>query len=77
MVDAVEHGVTGMLNPTGNAKELAACIVKLLSTEVLRESMARAARARAVSHYGLDQQAKAYIALYERLVDTRDSGCDA
>ena len=67
VVEAVEHGVTGMLAPTGNAKELAACIVKVLSNEVLRESMARAARARAVSHYGLDQQAKAYIALYERL----------
>ena len=76
VIDAVEHGVTGMLAPTGNAKELAACIVRVLSNDVLRESMARAARARAVSHYGLDQQAKAYIALYERLADMRDSGCD-
>jgi glycosyltransferase involved in cell wall biosynthesis len=72
VVDAVEHGVTGMLAPTGNAKELAACIINVLSNEVLRESMARAARARAASHYGLDQQAKAYIALYERLANTRD-----
>ena len=72
VVDAVEHGVTGMLAPTGNARELAACIIKVLSNEVLRESMARAARARAVSRYGLDQQARAYIALYERLADTRD-----
>lgn len=38
--------------------------------------MARVARARAVANYGLDQQAKAYIALYERLADARDSGCD-
>jgi glycosyltransferase involved in cell wall biosynthesis len=72
VVDAVEHGVTGMLAPTGNVKELAACIINVLSNEVLRESMARAARARAASHYGLDQQAKAYIALYERLANTRD-----
>jgi glycosyltransferase involved in cell wall biosynthesis len=77
VVDAVEHGVSGMLAPIGDAKELAACITKVLSNEVVRESMARAARARAVSHYGLDQQANAYIALYERLVHTRYSGCDA
>jgi glycosyltransferase involved in cell wall biosynthesis len=76
VVDAVEHGVTGMLAPIGNTKELGACINKVLSNEILRESMARAARARALSYYGLDQQAKAYMSLYERLVDTRDSGCD-
>ena len=72
VVDAVEHGVNGMLAPTGNARELAACIVKVLSNEVLRESMARAARARVVSRYGLHQQARAYISFYERLADTRD-----
>ena len=33
VVDAVEHGVTGMLAPTGNAKELAACIVRCYRTK--------------------------------------------
>lgn len=68
VVDAVEHGVSGLLAPTGDTDGLAAHLIRALSDEELRVSMGHAARARAVEHYSLERQTTACASLYRRLL---------
>lgn len=68
VVDAVEHGVSGLLAPTGDTDGLAALLIRALTDDELRTSMGHAARARAVEHYSLERQAAACAALYQRLL---------
>jgi glycosyltransferase involved in cell wall biosynthesis len=68
VVDAVEHGVSGLLAPTGDTEGLAAHLMRALSDDELRVSMGHAARARAVEHYSLERQTTACASLYRRLL---------
>lgn len=68
VVDAVEHGVSGLLAPTGDTDGLAALLIRALSDDELRVSMGHAARARAVEHYSLERQTTACASLYRRLL---------
>jgi glycosyltransferase involved in cell wall biosynthesis len=68
VVDAVEHGVSGLLAPTGDTEGLAALLMRALSDDELRVSMGHAARARAVEHYSLERQTTACASVYRRLL---------
>ncbi len=64
VADAVEHGGCGLLAPTGDTAELGAHMVRVLTDDALRATLATAARARAVELYGLARQAQTCLELY-------------
>ncbi len=63
--EVVEHGVTGLLSPSGDAAALAGSLVKLLSDEDARLRMAEAARRTAEQVYSMS----AMVARHEELLD--------
>jgi 2-deoxystreptamine N-acetyl-D-glucosaminyltransferase/2-deoxystreptamine glucosyltransferase len=68
--ELVEHGVTGLLVPPGDAAKLAGALGALTRDAALRSRLAGAARARA-ARFGVDAMADAYGALFERLQEER------
>ena len=64
LLDAVEHGVTGLLVPPRDAPALRAALERLLGDADLRARLGAAARERARERFGLDAAARATIALY-------------
>lgn len=67
--EAVEHERTGLLAPTGDARELAGVLRCILTDDGLRESFAREARERAEREYSIGLQARRYAALYDEVVE--------
>lgn len=63
--EAVEHGVTGLLVPPGNADALADAIVTLLGDPALRERMGAAGRERVELQFGLDRLVEGTLAAYQ------------
>jgi glycosyltransferase involved in cell wall biosynthesis len=64
--DLVRPGVTGYLAQPEDAKDFCDGIVQLLEDEALRERMSQQCRAIALEEYSLEQQARAYIELYQQ-----------
>jgi glycosyltransferase involved in cell wall biosynthesis len=62
--DLVAEGETGFLVPPGDAAALAERIGRLLSDEPMRAAMGRAARARALQRFRLDEMVRAYERLF-------------
>jgi glycosyltransferase involved in cell wall biosynthesis len=69
--DLVEHGVTGWLADEGDYEELATRTVDLLQDDSLRRAAAKAARARAVARFSLDQSVEATSRLLAQLAAQR------
>jgi glycosyltransferase involved in cell wall biosynthesis len=67
--EVVVDGVTGLLAPPGDAHQLAACVVQVLSDEVLRVRLGRAANERCVNEFGIEAIAARYTDLYRSLTD--------
>jgi len=67
--DMVRPGKTGLLAQAGDPHSLARAIQSILEDDNLGESMANESRATVLREYTLEAQAKAYINLYESLVD--------
>ncbi len=65
--DLVEHGVTGLLAPPGNATTLAEMLCTLLDDGSLRNRLGTAARAGVIERYGMDRVVRAYMELYATL----------
>lgn len=68
-VDAVEHGVTGLLTPPDDARALAEALGALLDDAVLRERMGIAARARVESEFRPADLWEQKAALLERAAE--------
>jgi glycosyltransferase involved in cell wall biosynthesis len=64
--EAVVHGETGLLAPTGDARALAGAIVRLLKDKPLRERMGAAGLARVTSHFGVSRLLTGTLRAYER-----------
>jgi glycosyltransferase involved in cell wall biosynthesis len=62
----VRPGVTGYLAQPEDAKDFCDGIVQLLEDEALQERMSQQCRAIALDEYSLEQQARAYIKLYQQ-----------
>lgn len=62
--EVVEHGVTGVLVPPGDAERLAEAIVALLGDPSLRRAMGRAGVRRAAAHFNPEDAARAALAVY-------------
>ena len=67
IVETVRDGETGLLVAKNDAQALAEAIIQLLDNDALRESMGRAARARALGHFTWDRIAERAYAIYESL----------
>lgn len=65
--DVVEHGVTGLLVPVGEAEALGAAIAGLCRDAERRAAMGAAARSR-VGRFGLEQMAAGTLAVYSRVL---------
>jgi glycosyltransferase involved in cell wall biosynthesis len=68
MPDVVRPGVTGLLAPAGNARELAAAIFELLSNDAKRAQFSANCRRIAVAEYEIGIQPRRYTKLYEALL---------
>ena len=66
--EAVVHGETGLLAPTGDARALAAAIVRLLKDKPLRDRMGAAGYARVTSHFGVARLLSGTLRAYQRAV---------
>ncbi len=67
--DAVVHGGTGLLVPTGDGAALADALTRILGDAELRETMGHAARER-VRSFSVRAAARRYAALYRKLADS-------
>lgn len=63
----IEHGVTGLLVPEGDAQALADAIALLLRDDALSARLGHAARARALAEHGLPLMCQRYQDLIERV----------
>lgn len=66
--EAVEHGVTGLLSPPGDAEALAAALHRLLGDPALRAQMGEAARQRAHRQFSLRGQAERTVEVFQDLL---------
>jgi glycosyltransferase involved in cell wall biosynthesis len=62
--ELIESGLDGLLVPPNDPEALAEAIDKLLASQELRESLARAARAKIESSFSLDASAERLLALF-------------
>jgi glycosyltransferase involved in cell wall biosynthesis len=64
--EAVVHGETGVLVEPGEARPLAAAIVRLLEEPALRARFGAAGRARVAGHFGVDRLVEGTMGSYEK-----------
>jgi glycosyltransferase involved in cell wall biosynthesis len=64
--EAVVHGETGLLVPTGDARALAGAIVRLLKDKALRERMGEAGLARVTAQFGVARLLSGTLRAYQR-----------
>ena len=62
LTDAVENGMTGLLHTAGDVSEMQTCLNKLINNSVLRNSMGKAARDRAVTFFGQEKVSREFYA---------------
>ncbi|MDI6813412.1 MAG: glycosyltransferase family 4 protein [Deltaproteobacteria bacterium] len=67
--ELVQHGVTGLLVPPGDAKALASALLSLLSDESLRQKLGTKAAKVAQERYSPQKIARKIEAIYEELID--------
>lgn len=65
--DLLEHGLTGLLTPPGDAPALADALGLLLEDAPLRRRLGVAARAAVADRYGMNRVIQQYAALYAEL----------
>lgn len=67
---AIEHEVSGLLTPPGDAAALAEALERLLASAQLRQQLGRAGAAVIEQHFSARQMAHQYCRLYDRLQQT-------
>ena len=70
--ELIEHGVSGMLAPSGNASSLAASLVQLYQNASLRNQMAEVAAGRAQEKFSLQGMLNSYRDVYYDVLGTTD-----
>ena len=71
LVDAVEHEVTGLLVPPGDAEALRAALGRLLEDAELRQRLGAVARRRARERWSWDAATRATVAAYRAALISR------
>lgn len=75
IADMVRSGISGQLVPAKDIRQLSEAISALLGNDPIRIEMAANSRRIALSEYGLQFQAEAYINLYHTLIHSEESRC--
>ncbi len=75
--ELVAHGESGLLLPPGDAGALTAALARLIDDAPLRDAMGRAARARAVERFGIEQQVTGTERVYRALLEAPRTRLDA
>ena len=70
--ELIEHGVSGMLAPSGDASSLAASLVQLYQSADLRNQMAEVAAGRAQEKFSLQGMLNSYRDVYYDVLGTTD-----
>jgi sugar transferase (PEP-CTERM/EpsH1 system associated) len=70
--ELIEHGVSGMLAPSGDASSLAASMVQLYQNANLRNQMAEVAASRAQEKFSLQGMLNSYRDVYYDVLGTND-----
>ena len=70
--EQVVDGATGALVPVGDAGALAGALVRILRCRATAEAWGEAARRHAKTHFSEAQVVDQFVALYQRLLTTRD-----
>jgi glycosyltransferase involved in cell wall biosynthesis len=73
----ITDGVDGRLVPLGDAEAMAASLSELQSDSAANVAMGRAARATIERRYALDVAGKAFVDVWNRLLDKRSKTCAA
>jgi len=68
LVEAVEHGKTGLLTPPEDVEELQDAIATMMDEDDLRNQMGQAGRARMQNEFSIDTMADRHVALYEAVL---------
>lgn len=74
LVDAVEEGVTGLLQPAGDIDALHDNLARLCSDHELRNRLGLMARARAVRDFSMDTVTGDLLAYYEKILGSCNPG---
>ena len=69
--DVVEHGVNGLLVPTGDVGALTAAVETLILDPEKRAQLGRAARQRAETEFDEQKVVAQYLAVYDRILKDR------
>jgi len=75
VVEVVEDGVTGYLNPVGCIQSIAEAAVKILTDPNLQRQMGAAGRELVQRKFNVDLITSQYEALYQKLIDDPDADC--
>lgn len=67
VVDAVEHGVTGLLVPANDAAALAAAIGRVLAEPGLRDRLVAAGRAKVTGDFSITRMSRATLDVYREI----------
>ena len=67
--ELIEHGVTGVLSPPGDAAAFAESLQSLLQDSTRRNAMGAVARQRAVERFSLERQVDALLALWSEVLE--------
>jgi len=69
LVESIQDGETGLLVEPDNSEALADALIRLLQDDELRETMAEAARTRAVGRYSWDRVAGDFLEVYRKSME--------
>ncbi len=70
--ELIEHGVSGMLAPSGDASSLANSLIELYQSPALRSQMAEVAARRAQEKFSLQGMLNSYRDVYNDVLETTD-----
>lgn len=70
--EMVQHGVTGMISPVGDAADLLRHLQWLLENESERQTMGRRAQEWARSHWSLDRMMERLLDVYQGAINTKE-----
>jgi glycosyltransferase involved in cell wall biosynthesis len=66
--ELIQHGITGLVTPPGQALALAEALQELLTNSTRATEMGRAARRRAEEQFSLERQVDSLLTLWSRLI---------
>ena len=74
LLEMVEDGVTGLLVPPADARQLADACLRLLNQPLLSASIIQAARAAAQERFGIDVHVNRVVGVYEEVISETAEG---